>query len=152
MAPKGKSPKPMTKQKTSADLKKEAAAPEPDGGEEGASSSGQANTAAPTNREEVLALVQLDGLPHCPTEQIIDLLKGPLSYPRRHRHLASASWQWPRVALTAPLLAWHLRSCRPHVHRTKFPRAQISTRPWLPFLSSTARWAPSVPRSSRRRA
>ena len=31
--------------------------------------------AAPKNKEEVLALVNLDGLPHCPNEQIIEILK-----------------------------------------------------------------------------
>jgi len=34
-----------------------------------------ANTAAPQNKDEVLAQVNLEGLPHCPNEQIIEILK-----------------------------------------------------------------------------
>jgi hypothetical protein len=33
------------------------------------------NAAAPQNKDEVLAQVNLEGLPHCPNEQILDLLK-----------------------------------------------------------------------------
>ena len=34
-----------------------------------------AAASAPKNKEEVLAQVNLDGLPHCPTEQILELLR-----------------------------------------------------------------------------
>ena len=34
------------------------------------------NMAAPTSKDEVLAQVNLEGLPHCPVEQINELLKG----------------------------------------------------------------------------
>ena len=33
------------------------------------------SAAAPKNKEEVLAQVNLDGLPHCPNEQIIEIIK-----------------------------------------------------------------------------
>ena len=33
------------------------------------------NSASPQNKEEVLAQVNLDGLPHCPNEQILDIIK-----------------------------------------------------------------------------
>jgi hypothetical protein len=32
-------------------------------------------TAAPKNKEEVLAQVNLDGLPHCPNDQILEILR-----------------------------------------------------------------------------
>lgn len=33
------------------------------------------NAAAPQSKDEVLAQVNLEGLPHCPNEQIVDILK-----------------------------------------------------------------------------
>ena len=69
--PKGK-PAAMKKQPTSKDVGKDAGAAADDGGDDAPVVS---NAAAPTNRDEVLAQVNLDGLPHCPTEQIIDTLK-----------------------------------------------------------------------------
>ena len=35
----------------------------------------QTNTSAPQNKEEVLSQVNLEGLPHCPNEQIIEIIK-----------------------------------------------------------------------------
>jgi len=51
------------------DKGKDAAAVAPAGG------GGGGNVAPPKNKEEVLAQVNLDGLPHCPNEQIIEILK-----------------------------------------------------------------------------
>lgn len=72
-SPPGKGGKTPSKAKSSKDLLAdgggEAAAA--DGGGESAAN----NLAAPQNKEEVLAQVNLEGLPHCPTEQIIDILK-----------------------------------------------------------------------------
>jgi len=66
--PKGK-PGPPKKEATSKNVAEEAAG----GGDDAPAA--VSNAAAPTNRDEVLAQVNLDGLPHCPTEQIIDSLK-----------------------------------------------------------------------------
>ena len=33
------------------------------------------NASAPKNKEEVLAQVNLDGLPHCPNDQILEILR-----------------------------------------------------------------------------
>ena len=66
--PKGGAKPPMTKQKTKGDV---AAEVEPSATD----SAGASGSPAPTNTEEVLAAINLEGLPHCPTEQILDILK-----------------------------------------------------------------------------
>lgn len=73
MAPKGAAPKAkpaLKKQNTSKDLSK---GEHGDHGDDEMALVGNPN--APTNKDEVLALVNLDGLPHCPAEQVIDALK-----------------------------------------------------------------------------
>ena len=46
------------------------------GGEEGATPAAHATNAnQPQNKEEVLAQINLDGLPHCPNDQIIELVR-----------------------------------------------------------------------------
>lgn len=75
MAPKGGA-KPATPGKAAAgkggkgDKKKDDSEPE-------ASTTAVAHsaTAAPKNKEEVLAQVNLDGLPHCPNDQILEILR-----------------------------------------------------------------------------
>lgn len=54
------------------DAKAEPAAPAAGGTTGGGAGTG---SAPPKNKEEVLAQVNLDGLPHCPNEQIIEILK-----------------------------------------------------------------------------
>ena len=52
-----------------------AADPAPTSGGGGGGAGAGAGVAPPKNKEEVLAQVNLDGLPHCPNEQIIEILK-----------------------------------------------------------------------------
>jgi hypothetical protein len=73
MAPKAASPKgKAAKGKSDGKSDKADAA----AAEEGDAPATSSSVAAPQNKDEVLAQVNLDGLPHCPVEQIIDLLKG----------------------------------------------------------------------------
>lgn len=71
MAPKPKTPAPG---KGAGDGKKaDKKAPET-GGDEAAPVS-TSNAASPTNKEEVITQVNLEGLPHCPNEQILDIIR-----------------------------------------------------------------------------
>lgn len=84
MAPKPPAKAPATpgKKPAAAPAKKPEAAPAKGGpaappASEPATGGGGTATgvAPPKNKEEVLAQVNLDGLPHCPNEQIIEILK-----------------------------------------------------------------------------
>ena len=73
MAPKGGAPKAAAKAAPKADKKD--AGKGADAESSGDASGASANMAAPTNKDEVLTQVNLDGLPHCPNEQMMDLIK-----------------------------------------------------------------------------
>ena len=83
MAPKAPAKAPATpgKKAPAAPAKKDAPAPTkggaPAAAEVTAAPTGGAagGVTPPKNKEEVLAQVNLDGLPHCPNEQIIEILK-----------------------------------------------------------------------------
>ena len=66
MAPKGKPTTPGKGGKGGKD-----AGPAEDAGAAKAASA----ASAPKNKDEVLAQINLDGLPHCPTDQIIELVR-----------------------------------------------------------------------------
>ena len=56
--------------------KKGAGDAKPTGGDNPSMDENPAAMSAPKNKEEVLAQVNLDGLPDCPVEQVIELLRG----------------------------------------------------------------------------
>ena len=71
-APKPGAASPPAKQASAPAKDAKAAAP---GTEAPAGGGNTAGLSPPKNKEEVLAQVNLDGLPHCPNEQIVEILK-----------------------------------------------------------------------------
>ena len=150
MAPKGKPTTPGKGGKGGKD-----AGPAEDAGAAKAASA----ASAPKNKDEVLAQINLDGLPHCPTDQIIELVRDKydvlvavfihyckqsecktLEMATRLRlgALPPLTPTLPRSPLTRPLQTTRSRRAR---SSSRTPTSSSRCTTWRRWPSSSCRWA-----------